>query len=87
MATKSYVRESSDGAWEVLPEGHRRAQVRSDTKEKAVAKAREIVRRRGGGEVRVLNRSGKIVASKTVRKTRAKPLSKRAGKGQGRAAS
>lgn len=65
-ANDRYVRESRTGGWEVVKEGHRRATARSDTKAGALARARDLTRREGGGEVRVLNGSGKIVSSKTV---------------------
>lgn len=68
-----YVREVGKGRWQVLQEGHRRSAVQMKTKSEAVAKAREIVRRQGGGEIRVMNKVGKIVAADTV----AKPATKR----------
>lgn len=67
MAARRYVRESGDG-WEVLREGDRRTTVHSDTRKKAVARARDIVRKQGGGEIRVLNRAGKIIGSSKVSK-------------------
>jgi hypothetical protein len=66
MTNTRYVRENEQGGWDVLAEGHRRASVQADTKAKAVAQAREVVRRAGGGEVRVMNRAGKIVTADTV---------------------
>jgi hypothetical protein len=74
MPTKRFVRESGDG-WEVLAEGHRRSAIVADTREKAIARARGIVSRQGGGEIRVVNRVGKVVDSRTV----ARPAQKRAG--------
>jgi len=68
MAAKTFVRQGRDGVWEVVPEGHRRSQVRADSKEKGVARARSLVRQLGGGEVRVVNRSGKVVARSGVGK-------------------
>lgn len=61
MPTKRDVKRNAAGGWEVLREGDRRAAVRMDTEERAVARAREVVRREGGGEVRVVNDAGKIV--------------------------
>jgi hypothetical protein len=61
-----YVQPRRGGGWDVLKEGHRRATAHADSKEKAIARARELTRQDGGGEVRVMNDSGKIVASKTV---------------------
>lgn len=67
MATKRDVKRSASGDWGVLREGDRRAAVRVDTKEGALARAREVVRREGGGEVRLVNKAGKIVRSSRVR--------------------
>lgn len=66
MASTRYVRENADGGWDVVKEGHRRATVRMADRSSAVARARDIVRREGGGEVRVMNKMGKIVDSRTV---------------------
>ena len=67
MATKRDVKRNASGDWGVLREGDRRAAVRVDTKERALARAREVVRREGGGEVRLVNDAGKIVRSSRVR--------------------
>ena len=72
-----YVRPRSGGGWDVLKDGHRRATAHADTKEKAIARARELTRRDGGGEVRVLNTTGKIVDSKTVARGSARPATSR----------
>ena len=40
--------------------------MRVDTQERALARARDVVRREGGGEVRVVNEAGKIVRSSRV---------------------
>jgi hypothetical protein len=77
MAKKRYVRESSKG-WEVLREGERRTTVRADTRNKAVARARAILRDQGGGEIRVVNRVGKIVESSKVPRAASKRAAKRA---------
>lgn len=66
MATKREVKRNAAGGWEVLREGDRRAAIRMDTKERALARAREVVRREGGGEVRLINDAGKIVRSSQV---------------------
>ena len=66
MASKRDVKKNAAGGWEVLREGDRRAAVRADTKEHALARARAVVRREGGGEVRVVNDAGKIVRSSKV---------------------
>jgi hypothetical protein len=66
MANRRYVKQNAEGGWDVLKEGHRRSTIHADTKERAVARARDIARREGGGEVRVVNRFGKVEATKTV---------------------
>ena len=65
MATKQVIRKVG-AKWEVLQEGHVRGTVSTKTKDEAVARAREIVKRGGGGEVQVVNRVGKIVDSATI---------------------
>lgn len=70
MAAKRYVRENKSGGWEVLREGDRRSAVLAPTKNKAVARARQIVRNEGGGEIRVVDRAGKVVASNKVSRPR-----------------
>lgn len=66
MASKRYVRENDLGRWDVLQEGHHRSSVHAETKAEAVAQARKVIRREGGGEVRVMNRAGKIITADTV---------------------
>jgi hypothetical protein len=61
-----YVQPGTGGGWDVVKDGHRRATAHAETKEKAIARARELTRRDGGGEVRVMNGTGKIVDSRTV---------------------
>jgi hypothetical protein len=71
MANTRYVRKSrSGGSWEVVRPGHVRGTVREETKKDAVKAARKLVSRDGGGEVRVMNRTGKIADTKTVGRTR-----------------
>lgn len=55
------------GGWEVVRAGNVRALAFDGTKAGAVRKARAMVRREGGGEVRVKNRIGKVVESSRVR--------------------
>jgi hypothetical protein len=63
-----YIKKSSTGSgWDVVKEGHRRATAHGGTKKEAVQVARKIVSREGGGEIRVMNRAGKIVDADTVR--------------------
>jgi hypothetical protein len=66
MASKRDVKRNASGGWDVLREGDRRGAVRAETEERALARAREVVRREGGGEVRVVNDAGKIVRSSRV---------------------
>jgi hypothetical protein len=66
MATKRDVKRNDSGGWDVLRQGDRRAAVRLKTQKGAVARAKEAVRREGGGEVRVVNEAGKIVRSSKV---------------------
>jgi hypothetical protein len=55
------------GGWEVVRAGDRRASAFSKTKSGALKKARVMVRREGGGEVRIKNHIGKVVEAKKVR--------------------
>lgn len=66
MAIKRDVKQNAAGGWDVLRAGDRRAAVSVDTREQALARARDQVRREGGGEVRVVNDAGKIVRSSRV---------------------
>jgi len=66
MPSRRNVVQNPAGRWEVLKEGHLRAPVSADSQRVAMKRAREQVRREGGGEVRVLDRAGKIVSSSTV---------------------
>jgi hypothetical protein len=70
VANTRYVRKSSDGDWEILKEGHRRATARSHTKAGALKAARSAVRKEGGGEVLLMNRTGKVVEANTVARPR-----------------
>jgi hypothetical protein len=70
MGNNRYVKQGADGGWDVLKEGHIRATAHGATKNDAVRTARELVRNEGGGEVLVLNRSGKILEADKVRRTR-----------------
>ncbi len=55
------------GGWEIVRAGNKRASAFDETKAGAVKKARAMVRREGGGEVRVKNDLGKVVELKKVR--------------------
>lgn len=70
MASKRYVKKASDGGWDVVKEGHRRATAHGSTKRDALTAARSLVRDEGGGEVQVINRTGKIVEIDTVPRRR-----------------
>jgi hypothetical protein len=74
MADIRYVRRNTEGGWDVLRDGDRRTSIQADTQEQAIRRARDIVRQAGGGEVRVMNDSGKIVDARTV----ARPMRRRA---------
>lgn len=66
MAVKRYVKQNAEGSWDVLKEGHRRSAIRASSRHAAVRRARALVRREGGGEVRVLSEMGKITDIRTV---------------------
>jgi hypothetical protein len=70
MAAKRYVVPTKSGGWDIVKEGDRRGTTRAKTKTQAIDRARDIVRREGGGEVRVMNRDGKMTGSATVPKRR-----------------
>jgi hypothetical protein len=55
------------GGWEIVRAGSRRATEFDETKAGAVKKARTMVRKEGGGEVRIKNDLGKVVEMKKVR--------------------
>jgi hypothetical protein len=66
-----YVKKASSGkGWDVVKEGHRRATAHGATKADAVRTARELTRQEGGGEIRILNRTGKVVDASTVARPR-----------------
>ena len=66
MASRRYVKKASNGGWDVVKDGHRRATAHGATKRDAVSAARSLVREEGGGEVQVMNHTGKIVEIKRV---------------------
>jgi hypothetical protein len=69
MRTNRYVKQSTDGGWDVVKEGHVRATAHGATKTDAVQAARQLVSEEGGGEVLVLNQSGKVVEANKVKRT------------------
>ncbi|HET9676739.1 MAG TPA: DUF2188 domain-containing protein [Solirubrobacterales bacterium] len=72
MRSDRYVQQAADGGWDVVKEGHVRATAHGVTKQDAVRTARELVRQEGGGEVLVLNRSGKVVESDRIKRRRSR---------------
>ncbi len=70
MASNRYVKQGDGGDWEVVKEGDRRATAHSPTRREAVDAARELVRQEGGGEARIMNRTGKVVEARTVPRRR-----------------
>jgi len=61
------VPNSERGGWDVVKEGHERASAHAPTKVEAVNRAREIIKGRGGGELRIANKQGKLIDSDSVR--------------------
>lgn len=57
------VEITPDGWWRVRLPGSRRASAVLDTRQDAEARAREILRRSGGGELRVHLKSGEVWTS------------------------
>jgi hypothetical protein len=66
MSVNRYVRQNTQGSWDVLKEGHRRSAIHAPSRQAAVSRARTLVRREGGGEVRVMNDAGKVMDTRTV---------------------
>lgn len=77
MAIKRDVKQNASGGWDVLREGDRRAAVTTRTKTQALARARDLVSREGGGEVRVVNDAGKIIRASQIGKRTASPARRR----------
>jgi len=71
MANTRYVKRKTSGrGWEVVKEGHRRATAHGATKKDAIETAEDLIRQEGGGEIRILNRTGKVVGATTVKRPR-----------------
>lgn len=66
MRSTRYVKKARGRGWDVIKAGHRRATAHGDTKAEAVRAARELLLLEGGGEMRVLNQTGKILDSTKV---------------------
>ncbi len=60
------VPNSREGGWDIIKEGHRRATGHGKTKQEAITRARQAVRRDGGGELRIVNQAGKLTESNTI---------------------
>src|SRR5438552_16603295 len=70
-----YVQPNKErGGWDVVKEGHKQASAHTDTKAEAIDRAREIVRNRGGGELRIKNEQGRLIDSDTVKPGLETPL-------------
>jgi uncharacterized protein YdaT len=61
-----HVVQTGDGDWAVKREGAKRASGVFDTQKQAQDRAREIVRKSGGGEVIIHGTDGKIRDSDTI---------------------
>ena len=57
------------GGWDIIKEGHRRATGHAETRRDAIIHARKAVRQDGGGELRIVNRAGKLLESDTISPT------------------
>lgn len=64
------MKKATGRGWDIVKEGHRRATAHGATKVDAIETARKLVLEEGGGEIQVLNRSGKVVDERTVRRSR-----------------
>lgn len=66
-SVRRHVVRQDDGKWAVKAPGGKRASSVSDTQREAIDKARQVVRNKGGGEVRIHARDGKIRDSDTIK--------------------
>lgn len=66
MPNCRHVVPNADGGWDVVAPGGKRRSAHTDTQAEGIARAREIVRNAGGGEVRIHGRDGRIRDSDTV---------------------
>jgi len=55
------------GGWDVVKELHKQASAHTETKEQAIDRAREIIKKQGGGELRIKNERGQLIESNTVK--------------------
>lgn len=56
-----YLKHEDDGGWGVIKEGHRNATAYGSSRADALRTARYQMRGEGGGEIRVLNETGKVI--------------------------
>jgi uncharacterized protein DUF2188 len=70
MRNTRYVKKARGRGWDIVKEGHRRATAHGATEADALRTARKLILQEGGGEIRVLNRTGKVVRESTVRRSR-----------------
>jgi Uncharacterized protein conserved in bacteria (DUF2188) len=61
------VRPDPEGGWNVINPGAQRASAHLPTQAEAIDRAREILQRNGGGELRVAGRDGAIRDADTVK--------------------
>ena len=66
MSKHRHVVPNPKGGWAVKQPGARRASSHHQTQREAESRAKEIVEHRGGGEVRIHGRDGRIRDSDTV---------------------
>lgn len=65
LARRHVVRRT-DGQWAVKGPGSKSSSSVSRTQREAIDKVREVVRNKGGGEVRIHGRNGRIRDSRTI---------------------
>jgi hypothetical protein len=61
------VRPDPEGGWNVINPGGQRASAHLPTQAEAIDRAREILQRNGGGELRVAGRDGAIRDADTIK--------------------
>ena len=64
MGNRHVVPDGDD--WKVVAPGAKRASVRADTQAEAIDRAREIIRKDGGGELIVQGENGRIRQKDTI---------------------
>lgn len=65
-STSRHVVPSPKGGWDVKKPGSARAAAHEQTQSAAINRARDIVRKGGGGEVRIHGKDGRIRDSDTI---------------------